>query len=224
MNNTGVLPAIRQHGTRSSQYGPGNTASSVDRGVDGTAGGTDSDPAVADKRPAATSLLVDPEGETIPYKPFELSARSSFNPARLSRRQMERLDPHIRAKYLAYEAPPPIVARRIEESDLRVRRWSREERLRMLATMENARMIWERMHGIERNKIQQLIAAKVRAQNKIENSTYSEAELQFLVEGQATALEAIRLKEHVGVRKMGKVQLGKVYSKRDRQRVADLLS
>ncbi|KAJ3092788.1 hypothetical protein HK102_002716 [Quaeritorhiza haematococci] len=61
------------------------------------------------------------DGEDIKYAPFPLSTHSSFNGARLSKRQLVSMHPVMRAKYGAYEMPPARVIEQIEGSHKRSR-------------------------------------------------------------------------------------------------------
>nr|KAJ3415128.1 hypothetical protein HK105_001595 [Polyrhizophydium stewartii] len=167
--------------------------------------------------------------EDIAYVPFPLSTKSSFNPARLSSRQMDRLDPLTRAKYMAYEKPPGDVIEQIGHSERRARKWLREEHRRVRSVVDAAKKKWELLHKAVEDPASQLVGeqgaamARKRMREKIRKMMETrEDELQFLVEGQSTSIDAIRLKEHLVIR-ANKPKVDKIFSEKDRLRVEELL-
>lgn len=164
------------------------------------------------------------------YQPFPLSDGSSFSPNKISRRQFTLLDPLTRAKYLAYQKPPPECAQLIVDADKRSKMWEREERRNLQIVADTMWKRWEKRkfgvkHG-EDSKVGEDYAKKAseRTRGKVAKALeMREAELQFLVEGQQNSIEAIRLKEYLS-QKRDKIKIGTLFTDKERQRVEELLA
>ncbi|KAH6572269.1 hypothetical protein BASA50_009407 [Batrachochytrium salamandrivorans] len=164
------------------------------------------------------------------YVPFQLSAKSSFNPTGLTARQLNRMDSLTKAKYKAYEAPPAHVAEQIRHSEQRSHRWLQAEHSRIQTIVGAARKRWELLHKAIEDPLDQLAGEQgaALAQRRMSDKIYKimktrEDELQFLVEGQTTSIDAMRLKEFLVI-KPNMPKIGKIYSKKDRMRVEELLA
>ncbi|KAK6096141.1 hypothetical protein MT418_004006 [Batrachochytrium dendrobatidis] len=134
-----------------------------------------------------------------------------------------------KAKYMSYEKPSFHVIEQIGNSERRSRKWLRDEHLRIQTIIETARKKWNLLHKAVEDPAKQLIGqqsaaiARIRMKEKVKKIMDTRAnELQFLVEGQTTSIDAIRLKEHLVLRSnMPKV--GRMFSEKDRLRVEELL-
>ncbi|KAJ8327643.1 LKAAEAR motif containing 1 [Batrachochytrium dendrobatidis] len=215
---SGLLP-IRQRGQGNLQRAMSITS------AHGASGSIPMHTASANKKEADVRLGID----TTSYTPFQLSSKSSFNPSQLTTRQLNRLDMLTKAKYMSYEKPSFHVIEQIGNSERRSRKWLRDEHLRIQTIIETARKKWNLLHKAVEDPAKQLIGqqsaaiARIRMKEKVKKIMDTrEDELQFLVEGQTTSIDAIRLKEHLVLRSnMPKV--GRMFSEKDRLRVEELL-
>ncbi|KAJ3127218.1 hypothetical protein HK101_005620 [Irineochytrium annulatum] len=170
--------------------------------------------------------ILDPEDS---YQPFALSNKSSFNPGTLSVKQRKTMDMLTRAKFGAYEKPEPTIATQIDQSRARAKRWSKEEHHRLREQIFEIRRCGRRRRGLldeeeEREAQEAARKANERMRGKLKSIVMSrDNELQFLVEGQRNAIDAIRLKEFLVIRPPN-VNMGKEYSDKDRLRVEELLA
>ncbi|KAI9103043.1 hypothetical protein DFS34DRAFT_349807 [Phlyctochytrium arcticum] len=161
-----------------------------------------------------------------PYKPFPLTATSSFSPTSIPNKKLSRLAPQTIAKYQAYAAPVPEVAQMIERSGQRSKARARNERKLIREHYERARRKWGNMDEREMEGEEMARRARERMRNKLHDAiTFREMELQFLVEGQRNSIDAIRLKEYLALRPRKTVDMPKgIYSDEDRVRVDRLLA
>eukprot|EP00842_Homolaphlyctis_polyrhiza_P000588 jgi/Hompol1/152/HPOL_005241-RA len=198
-------------------------------GGGGTSGGGTGSSAGRAQNEAEAEAEAEAAMDDVAYAPFALSTKSSFNPARLSKRQIERLDPLTRAKYMVYDKPSQNIIEQIGHSERRSRRWLREEHRRIQEIVDAARKKWELLHKAIEDPVSQRIGeqgaamARKRMREKIRKMMETrEDELQFLVEGQSTSIDAIRLKEHLVIR-TNKPKVDRIFSEKDRLRVEELL-
>ncbi|KAJ1549925.1 hypothetical protein HK405_001897, partial [Cladochytrium tenue] len=146
----------------------------------------------------AASLEVDPERS---YRPFALSEGSSFHASRLTARQRARLDRATLARYGAYEAPAAAVVGQVDLSAARARAAGREERRRFAAAADEVRRALALRRGIvdeeEKSRAKEYAArAAERVREKLKAMSDARFnELQILVEGQRSSIDAIRLNE-----------------------------
>ncbi|KAJ1552586.1 hypothetical protein HK096_011221, partial [Nowakowskiella sp. JEL0078] len=157
-----------------------------------------------------------------PYTPFPLQTSSSFNPLRLSKKQLRNLDRLTMSKYNAYATPDKEVVARIEESGKRVKGRQRRSRKELGRQIEEARKLWEKRKGLASGDDTAAKEGARKARERMElkakcAEAAKDAELQFLVEGQRSSIDAIRLKEYLTL-KTSKFNLG-FYSEKDKLRV-----
>ncbi|KAJ3352935.1 hypothetical protein HDU91_005942 [Kappamyces sp. JEL0680] len=159
------------------------------------------------------------------YEPFPLKATSSFSPQKVSPAQLQKMDPRLRAKYLAYEKPTGVLQTQISQSEHRSRKWLTEEHKRMQGEAEEARRKWDLLHRAiedpEKKSVGESLAAE--AKSRIRKKKQREYELQHLVEGQSNSIDAIQLKEFLmPTKKMPSSD--SIFTSRERARVEELLS
>ena len=84
------------------------------------------------------------------YAPFPLRQKSSFSPASLTERQLSRLDPLTRSKYEAYQKPNNDILARVQESEIRAKKFIAEEHRKQKLKKEEDKKKWDHIHaGIE---------------------------------------------------------------------------
>ncbi|KAJ3205955.1 hypothetical protein HDU67_008530 [Dinochytrium kinnereticum] len=228
--DVGMLGIGSATGTTTRAESPSNMNAAAQQGVSGGSGGGEG----AGRRGKdkdeeqvleAQAVTLDPEES---YKPFTLSQKSSFNPSSMSERQLGKLDRLTRAKYGAYEKPEAQISQQIDQSRARAKQWTKYEREKLRDQIYEIQRMWERKRGhvgeLEERKGQEAARrATERMRGKIRSIMASrDNELQFLVEGQRNAIDAIRLKEFLVLRTPN-VKLGRQYSDKDRLRVEELL-
>lgn len=97
------------------------------------------------------------EQKELEYAPFKLKATSSFNPRKLTSRQLKRLDPLTLAKYEAYSVPNTEILGKVLESECRAKTFITEERRKFKAREEESRKKWNIIHcGYEDQSSQKL--------------------------------------------------------------------
>ena len=80
------------------------------------------------------------------YMPFPLGAKSGFNMAKLTEKQIKCMDPLTKAKYLAYEKPEENIVAKICQSDARSRIWLRSQHRRTKLCVDATKKKWELLH------------------------------------------------------------------------------
>ena len=128
----------------------------------------------ADLETQAKTDEVTPAGDTtiLEYTPFKLKEKSSFNPASIPERKLNRLDPLTKAKYQAYQKPTQEILNRILESEVRAKKWLTENLLKTKKEKEEAKKKWMQIHiGIEdptdrKKGIEEAEKAKIRMKSK----------------------------------------------------------
>lgn len=97
------------------------------------------------------------EQKELEYSPFKLKASSSFNPNKLTPRQLKRLDPLTLAKYEAYSVPNPEILGKVLQSECRAKTFISEERRKFKQRQEESRKKWNIIHcGYEDQTLQKL--------------------------------------------------------------------
>ncbi|KAJ3272614.1 hypothetical protein HDV01_005361 [Terramyces sp. JEL0728] len=164
------------------------------------------------------------------YQPYQLGATSSYNPSKLTPKQIKKLDLQTKAKYMAYEKPDQAIQLKIAQSELRSKKWLREEHARIQQIVQQARKKWDLVHKAIEDPEQKRIGLqksmeatrRIRRKNR-QLAINREEELQYLVEGQNSSIDAIQLKEHLVIPKtVPKIE--KYITRRERCRVEELLS
>ncbi|KAJ3324649.1 hypothetical protein HDV06_006542 [Boothiomyces sp. JEL0866] len=164
------------------------------------------------------------------YQPYQLAAASSYNPSKLTTNQLKKLDLQTKAKYMAYDKPDQFIQLKIAQSELRSKKWLREEHARIQDIVQQARKKWDLIHRAiedpEQKRIgeQKSLEAKRRIKRKKKQMAINrDEELQYLVEGQNSSIDAIQLKEHLVIPKtVPKVE--KYITSKEKSRVEELLS
>ena len=97
------------------------------------------------------------ETNELEYTPFKLKPNSSFNPSKLSSKQLSRLDPTTLAKYEAYSLPAPEIMSKVLKSECRAKKFINEgRRIAKLKEMESKKK-WNIIHcGYEDEEAMQL--------------------------------------------------------------------
>ncbi|KAI8614269.1 hypothetical protein BC830DRAFT_1169567 [Chytriomyces sp. MP71] len=173
----------------------------------------------------ATPAVLNPDDS---YTPFHLSDKSSFNLAKVSTRQVRKMDRVTLAKYKAYEKPTPNIVQNIDESSARAKALLKHHHKRIQEECSSLRILLERKKGhIEVGEEGRAQEEARRAMDRMKDkharmNLARETELAFLVEGQPNSIDAIRLKEYLST-KAATVR-NKSYTDRDRLRVEELLS
>ena len=113
------------------------------------------------------------ETNELEYAPFKLKPNSSFNPSKLTSKQLSRLDPTTLAKYEAYSLPTPDIMSKVLKSECRAKTFINEgRRIAKLKEMESKKK-WNIIHcGYEDEEAMQLgernsQKAKERMQSKL---------------------------------------------------------
>ncbi|KAI8914249.1 hypothetical protein EDD86DRAFT_273342 [Gorgonomyces haynaldii] len=139
--------------------------------------------------------------DDITYSPFQLGEHSSYNSAKVTQSAFAKMDPYTKAKYKAYDKIEQTLMDRVIESERRSRQILRQERKRNEEIIQAAKIRWTLLHSsvpASQTGQQGAKEAKKRIQKKLRLIEKTrEDELQFLVEGQANSIDAIRLKEHL---------------------------
>ncbi|KAJ3181513.1 hypothetical protein HDU87_001123 [Geranomyces variabilis] len=160
-----------------------------------------------------------------PYVPFPLQAHSSFSPSSPTTRRRN-LPLLIRAKYSAYAPPPNAeIAQMIERSDQRARGGQRRQRKHYMREVEAARARWGDWEAREMEGARMAEMARKRMKEKMARALeLRENEVQILVEGQPNSIDAIVLKEHLALRPRRRVDMHRIYTESDRERVDRLIA
>ncbi|KAI8824127.1 uncharacterized protein EV422DRAFT_307627 [Fimicolochytrium jonesii] len=194
---------------------PGNNHNGSD---DGTGGGDRSSDGAGDGTGAAGTSA--PEIEVEPYKPFPLQSNSSYSPAAVSETKLHRLPRVVASRYAAYAPAEPEVQATIERSAKRSRRREMKAVEALKCEVREARRKWGDPEGMEREGRVMAERARERMKWKIERALgLRDAEVQLLVEGQPSAIDAILLKQHLALCPRLKLDMRKAYTEEDRARV-----
>ncbi|KAJ3259990.1 hypothetical protein HK103_001500 [Boothiomyces macroporosus] len=164
------------------------------------------------------------------YHPYQLGANSSYNPTKLTANQLKKLDLQTKAKYMAYEKPDQFIQLKIAQSEQRSKKWLREEHARIQDIVLQARKKWDLIHRAiedpEQKKfgeLKSLEAMRRIKRKKKQMAINRDEELQYLVEGQNSSIDAIQLKEHLVIPKTVP-KVDKYITPKERSRVEELLS
>ncbi|KAI8899269.1 hypothetical protein BC833DRAFT_586561 [Globomyces pollinis-pini] len=131
---------------------------------------------------------------------------------------------------MAYEKPSGPIQQNISQSEHRSRKWLREEHNRIQNIVTDARRKWNLLHKAIEDPIAkkngEAMAYEARKRlfkKRRQRNAVRDEELQYLVEGQKSSIDAIQLKEHLVLPK-GIPKVEKYFTDREKTRLEELLS
>lgn len=145
-----------------------------------------SEPAVVASPPPVVKEQVEKVLEVVEslFEPFLLNATSSFNPSKLLPNQLNKLDPKTKSKYMAYSMPPAEIQAKISASEMRSRKYLRQERQRVNHILAGERRKWDLLHlGIQdqaRKELGESLAQKAKERLKNKRILSANARVRFL--------------------------------------------
>jgi len=152
---------------------------------------------------------------------------SLFNRQLLNKNKWEKMDRYTQAKYYIYENPLPEIQNFVINTAKRNQIYERNIRDQIQYVYGNEKTTSELNHMIEKQRQKSLEASQKASQRLKEQFLWQldtrNSDLQHLLEGQPTALDAIRLKEFLLLKPLPvRTQLN--ISEKDRRRLGHLLS